>query len=175
MGTARAGGDEDLVPASLQAQLLAKIACYDRNFPARAGDRARVLLVEKRADPESKVRVAEMIAALAGTPRLCTTPHEEQKIEYTAAPALADLCKSAHISVVYLGPGLSAEIPAIRKALADLDILSVGAVSAYVPAGIVLGFELVSGKPKLLVHLTQAKQQHVNFNPDVLTLMRVYQ
>ena len=39
----------------------------------------------------------------------------------------------------------------------------------------VLGFDLVSGKSKLLCHLGQAKKQHVAFKAEVLKLMKVYE
>jgi len=44
----------------------------------------------------------------------------------------------------------------------------------YVPAGIVLGFDLVSGRPKLLVNIEQAKKQQVSLPASVLKLMKVY-
>ena len=40
------------VPASLEAGLLAKVAGYDKNLRARAGDRVRVLLVERHDDDD---------------------------------------------------------------------------------------------------------------------------
>ena len=45
----------------------------------------------------------------------------------------------------------------------------------YVPGGIVLGFDVVSGRPKLLVHLTQAKRQNVALRAEALKLMRVFE
>jgi hypothetical protein len=44
-----------------------------------------------------------------------------------------------------------------------------------VPAGIVLGFDVVSGRPKLLVNLTQAKRQNVSLRAEALKLMKVYE
>ena len=42
-----------------------------------------------------------------------------------------------------------------------------------VPKGIVLSFDLVSGKPKIVVHLGQAKRQDVQFKAELLKLARV--
>jgi len=39
----------------------------------------------------------------------------------------------------------------------------------------VLGFELVSSKPRLLVHLSQARKQNVDFRAEVLKLVQIYQ
>ena len=51
--------------------------------------------------------------------------------------------------------------------------MTVGAVGSYVKGGIVLGFDLVSGKPKLLVNLTQARRQHVDLSSSVLKLAEI--
>jgi hypothetical protein len=56
-----------------------------------------------------------------------------------------------------------------------VDVLTMGAVADYVPAGIVFGVDLISGKPKLLVNLTQARRQHVDFGAQLLRLARIYQ
>jgi len=44
-----------------------------------------------------------------------------------------------------------------------------------VPRGIVLGFDLVGGKPKMLVNLGQARKQHVAFMAEVLKLAKVFE
>jgi hypothetical protein len=53
-------------------------------------------------------------------------------------------------------------------------VLSLAATPDYVPQGVVLGFELEAGAPKILFNLDQARQQHVDFPSDVLRLMKVY-
>ena len=52
-------------------------------------------------------------------------------------------------------------------------MLSVAADPGEVPKGIVLGFDLVSGKPKIVVHLGQAKKQEVSFKAEFLKLAKV--
>ena len=68
-------GSADLVPVPLdrQAELLARVAAYDRNMLARAGDRVRVLLVTNGNDPESVGLAKRMEAALQSPPREATT------------------------------------------------------------------------------------------------------
>lgn len=163
------------VPASAQAQLIAKAAAYDRNFAARAREKAKIVLLARPNEPESRLVATEMKNAFSAIATVGDRPHEEQIVLYTNAAALAETCKSRSIAIVYLGPGFADDIDAIRRALTSIDVLSVGGVADYVPNGIVLGFDLVSGKPKLLVNLSQARKQHVDFRADVLQLMRVYQ
>lgn len=163
------------VPAGAQAELLAKLVGFDRNFAARAGGKAVIILTAMPGDAESMSTVLEMKAALSRLPTVGNLPHEELIVSHTSASALADLVRSKHAAIVYLGPGLDKQVPAIRDALSSLDVLSVGAIPSYVPGGIVLGFDLVSGRPKLLIQLAQARKQNVAFPASVLNLMKVYQ
>jgi hypothetical protein len=165
--------DDIAVPVDLQATLLAKVVPYDRNLSERAGDRVLTLLVGKSKDPTSMPFVRQMRQALGDIDRFGAYPHDEQIVEFTGAAALAEKCRAERISVVYLGPGLHDDIDAIRGALEPLSILTVSASADEVLRGIVLGFDLIQGKPKLVIHLPQARKQHVNLSSELLKLMRI--
>jgi hypothetical protein len=163
------------VPLRLQAELLAKVAPYDRSFTARARGRVLVLIVHKQGDAESE-RVAEQFRAeLAVLPNIGGLPHSEELVAYTTPQAIAELCKSRLPAIVYLSAGLGEPMEAIARALDGISVLSVGATAAYVPRRAVLGFDVESGKPKLVVHLRQARLQQVAFKPELLSLAKVIQ
>jgi YfiR/HmsC-like len=166
--------ESDEVPAEIQAELLAKLAAYDRNFGARAGDAVRVLIVAKLDRTKSQLSAAEMKSALANIDRIGGLPHQEIVVSYEGADALAHRCRSERIAAIYLTPGFEDDIEQIRASLSTVSVLSLGAVADYVPRGVVLGFELESGKPKILLNLGQARLQNVNFPADLLRLMKVY-
>jgi hypothetical protein len=163
------------VPIELQAELLAKVAGYDRNMLARAGDRVQVLLINKADNAESARFATRMQMALQSIAQISGLPHDERVVPFTSAADLAQQCRTRHIAIVILAPGLSDHIPAIRDALDGVDVLTVASVPDYVQQGVVLGFDVVSGKPKLLVHLTRARRQHVELRAEVLKLMRVFE
>lgn len=168
-----AAAEDVLVPAALQAELLAKVAGYDKNFAARAGDRAHVLIAVVPTNPDSARFGASMQTALGGLGTIAGLPHDESIVPYPGAAQLAALCRSKRASILYLAPGLGAEVPAIRAALEGTSVISVTASAENVPKGIVLGFDLVSGKPKIVVQLTQAKKQDVAFRSELLKLAKV--
>jgi hypothetical protein len=172
--TRRGNAQSMSVPTSAQAELIAKLAGFDRNFSARAGSKALIILVELAGNTESMSAALEMKAALARIPKVGDLPHEERIVAFGGAPALAELLHTQKAAIVYFGPGFDEQIPAIREALSSANVLSVGAVPGYVPAGIVVGFDLVSGRPKLLVHIAQARKQNVSFPGSVLSLMKVH-
>jgi hypothetical protein len=171
----RGNAEEVAVPIELQVDLLVKVAAYDKHMPARAGDRVRVLTLTKDGDPESTRMALRVAKALATKDAIAALPHEESTARFTDGPALAARIAASHLSVVYFMPGFSDdEIAGAAAALSGVDVLTVASFPRYVPGGVVLGFDVVSGKPKLLVHLGQARRQRVELSADVLTLMRVY-
>ena len=162
------------VPASIQAELLAKLEGYDKGFPGRAGELANVALLVKTGSAKSELSAAEMKLALSRIERVGGLPHRETVIPFSTAAALAQKVKEGRFAVVYVTPGLDPEIVKIREALTNMDVLTLAGTPTYVPEGIVLGFEIESGKPKILINLEQAKRQSVKFPADLIRLMRVY-
>lgn len=169
-----AGAEDVPVPIGLQAELLTKVAGYDRNLTARAGDRVRVLLLQKPGDADSARVATQMQSALAQIPTIAGLPHDDAVVAWKGAQALVDAIKTQHVAIVFFTPGFSDDLDAIRNALSGVDVLSAAAAPGYVPRGIVLGFDLVGGKPKLLVHIEQAAKQNVAFRAEVLKMMKVY-
>jgi hypothetical protein len=170
-GTGQAAG----VPAELQATLIAKLVSYDRNYSERAGDVALIVILVKSGNAKSELSAKTIKSAFGQVDRIGGRPHQEQAVNYESAAALAKLCRSKRVAMVYVTAGLQQEeVAAIKAALAGVDVLTVAAVPEYVPRGVVLGFELVSGKSKITINLAQARQQRVDFKADALKLMKVY-
>ncbi len=168
-------GDEVAVPVALQAELVAKVASYDRNLVSRAGDRVHILIVVNAKSDASNSFAKHMTSALGGVDKIGGLPHDETTAAFGGARALADACRARRIAIVYVAPGLADEVAGIRSALDGVNVLSVAADAADVPKGIVLGFDLVSGKPKIVVHLGQAKKQEVSFKAELLKLAKVHE
>ncbi len=171
----RVAAAEDVsVPVGLQVKLLAKVAAYDRNMESRAGSKVRVLVLQASGNASSERTAQRVVSALERQPKIAGMSHTRSRQGYTGPKQLIESVRDDSTDIVYVTPGLEAQIDDIRKALTGLDVLSVSAVPDYVPSGIVLGFDLVSGKPKLQVNLTQAKEQNVAFKSSLLKLAKVY-
>jgi hypothetical protein len=167
------GAADEALPFPKQIELLAKVAQYDRNFAARAQDRVRASVLLKPGSDASARAAGQLVAALAQA-SFGGVPCEPTQDRFEGAAAVASSCKARKLCLVYLTPGMGDDAAAIARALEGVDVLSVASDAAYVPLGTVLGFDVISGKPKLLVHLTQAKRQNVDFKAEVLKLMKVY-
>lgn len=162
------------VPVGLQMELFAKIAAYDKNLPARAGDKLVIVLLVKSGSDESTKAAKAADKALADIGTIAGLSHEQSTVAFSDAAALAKLCKTKHVGAVYVAPGFAdSDVEAMAKGLDGADVLTVSGVASFVSKGVVVGFDLVSGKPKLLVNLNQAKKQKVELSAEVLKLMKV--
>jgi hypothetical protein len=167
--------DSASVPLGLQVELFAKVADYDKTLPGRTEGIVRVVVVTRGGMPESASAAARVLNALSGVSRISGLPHEDSTVEFTDATSLAALCKSGSIAILYMTPGLADVDDAVAKALFGVPVLTVSATAEGVSKGVVLGFDLVGAKPKLLVNLTSCRNQRVELSSDVLKIATVIQ
>jgi hypothetical protein len=66
------------VPLERQAELLARVAAYDRNMTSRAGGHVHVLILANEMDPESVGVAKRMEAALRSIPDIAGLGHDER-------------------------------------------------------------------------------------------------
>lgn len=162
------------VPVSLQMELLLKVASYDKNLKQRARDRVRVAVVHRQDDPDSARSGAQALKALAEADAIDGMPIDRLSTTYTDAAALARFIHEGNVAILYVTPGFGEEaIEAMAQALDGVSVLSAGALAKYANRGMVLGFDLAGGKPKLIVNLRRAKRQNVELSSSVLKLVRV--
>jgi len=155
-------------------ELLLKVASYDKNLKQRARDRVRVAVVLRQQDADSARAGAQALKALSGADEIDGLPIERLSTTYTDAAALARFIHEGNVAILYVTPGFGeGEVEAMAQALDGVSILSAGAHAKYASRGMVLGFDLAGGKPKLIVNLTRAKRQNVELSSSVLKLVRV--
>jgi hypothetical protein len=161
------------VPLQLQVELCAKIMDYVREPPLSNLDRIRIGIVVRTDSPESMRAGTELRAAFDRVTTLAGHPHDQSVLEWPGALALAALARRQNLTVLYFTPGLDAEMGPGAEALAGQRIVTIAATDALVPKGAILGFELVSGHPRMILNLRQAKKQEVVLRAAVMKLMRI--
>ena len=166
--------EEAAVPISLQVELLLKVAAYDKNLARRGASRLGLLVLVKQGDPDSGRSAAQARLALSKVTDILGLSLDSTSAVHGDAAGLATLLRANNTAILYLMPGFSeSELAAIAEACSGISVLSAGALARYAERGTVLAFDLVGGKPKLLVNLTRAKKQQVELSSSVLKLMRV--
>lgn len=160
------------LPTTLQAELVVRVASYDKGLRARAGENVRVLIVPKGSDDDAQW-AEKLRSAFGRAETIGGLPHTESVVRFTSALDLAVAIRSNRIAIVVLPASLGSDVDAVRSALDGVNVLTVAPDSDLVKHGIVLGFELVSGKPRLFFNVTQASRQSVVMSADVMKLMTV--
>lgn len=167
-----AAADELSVPVDLQVELLSRIVRYERSFAAESTP-VRVLVVTRPSSPES-VRVgAQLVSRLRSAGRLGGRPMTVDTTAFVSASALSGAVRASSTRLLYLAPGLGTEARAIATSVSGQDVITVSAVGGDADRGMVLGFELVSSRPRVAVNLASARAQRLQFSAQFLRLARV--
>jgi hypothetical protein len=173
MPASSARAEDPAIPLQLQADLTAKLVEYAQAPSPQAVGVMRIGILVRNGSVESVHFGTELKATFARMPSIAGLAHEEVVIAWSTPAAFAEEARRRQLFAVYLTPGLRAEMPAIARALEGAPIISVAAIDSYVASGAILGFELVSGRPKMVLNLPQAKKQGVAFRAQVMKLMRI--
>lgn len=165
--------DTATVPPGLQVELFAKVADYDKSLPGRSSGVVRVVVVSRHGVAESESAAARVLRALSEMKSISGLPHEDTAMDYADAASLAALCQSRGVSILYMSPGLQDVEDSVSNALTGIPVLSVSATPDGVAKGMVLGFDLVGGKPKLVISRSAMKRQGVRLSPELLNIATV--
>jgi hypothetical protein len=169
-----ANGEEIDVPAEIQVGLVVRVAAYDRNLIERAHGRVLIWVVVAHGNVDSERVAGQLAVALRKVPNVAALPITVRIVEFASPAQLVEQCRRDGPTLLYLSAGLSDKTMAIARALDGIALLTVAAVPRYVDDGTaVLGIELRSGKPALVVHLEQARRHRIAFKPELLRLARV--
>jgi YfiR/HmsC-like len=165
---------EDLaLPAEVEAQLIAKVATYDRTLVSRAGDKVVIAIVKHASDQDSARAASLLQAAFRDVAPISNLMHEEFVVAWKDGAALAQVCTQKKAAIVFFTPGLDRELDAMVKAVEGLHVLTIAGALAYMKKGVVLGFDLVSGRPKLVINFEMSKRQGLELRSELLRLARV--
>jgi len=168
-----ARAEDPAIPLQLQAELTAKVVEYAQSPSSQGLSVMRIGILVRNGSVESQHFATELKATFGRMGAIAGLAHEEAVMTWSTPAAFAEEARRRQLFAVYLTPGLRGEIPAIAHALEGVQIISVAAVDNYVAGGAILGFELVSGRPRMVLNLPQAKKQGVAFRAQVMKLMRI--
>lgn len=169
----RAGDQDVTVPPRVQAQLMAAVASFQTNTNLSSDGAVQILVLTKENDADSERVAHQLTAALGEMKKIMRRLHRETIEPFHGGPALAAACRERGISIVYIAPGLGGAVPEIAQALRGSAVLTVGAAAGFVTRGVVLGFDLVSGRAEMLFSPTQMRALNTHFPASIFQLMRI--
>jgi hypothetical protein len=126
------------------------------------------------ASSEDSVRVgAQLQTELSARESLGSYPLVVARVSFQGTAALVESCQRLRAGIVYVAPGVGESTTALANSLHGLRVLTVGAMPQQVTQGLILGATVRSAKPRILVNLSQARQQDVDFRADFLRMAEV--
>ncbi len=152
---------------------MVKAADYDRHFAAKVSGKVHVAVVYNAGEPASEAAARGVVKELAVTGKIAGFEHDEALIAYPGADPLAAEVRAKSLSIVVLGPDLSAEMEKLAHALDGIAVLTVALDPDDVGRGAVFAVDVRSGKPKITIAQAQARRQDVAFEASLLTLAKV--
>jgi hypothetical protein len=158
-----ARGEE--LPLSLQVQLLQKTATYITNLQPSDNGAVKVLVLYPGA------QVTRGASALAsGLNQAGTVGRFKVEARAESVTNLKAELASDKPQMIWLAPELDEKsVQSVIEQCEGSGIVTVSPVAAHVKLGVILGFDLIEAKPRILVNLKQARAQDVIFFSGLLT------
>lgn len=167
VGSVAASAEE--LPVALQAQLLSKMTTYIGTLAPGDGATIKVLVVSA-APPDAPSRGAQAIAAAIGqVGKLGAYKVETKLVTFASAKKLQASVTDEKPQIVYLAPEIDEKgAQAVVEAVGTAPVVTISGVSDHVKQGVVLGFSMEEARPRVLVHLKQARKQSIEFRNGLL-------
>lgn len=165
------GADADEVPIELQAQLLSKMTTYVKGLAPAGATSLKVLVVYPAGAPDAPpTRSAKAMAqAVASVGKMGNLTAESKTTAFTDVKAFQAALATEQPQVVYVtGDHDAKSVALVAQALKGSAVLSVSGTRSHVELGVVLGFAVAEGRPRVLVNLKQAREQEIVFHNGLL-------
>ena len=155
----------DELPLPLQVQLLQKTSSYITSLSPGETGKVKVLVVHPGDRP---TRFAEQLSEAIN--KLGQLGKHEAEAKAVALGGLKATIAAEKPQMLFLAPDVDEKgVGAVLEACGSANIVTVSAMQAHVKQGVILGFDLQEAKPRILVHLKQARAQSVVFLSGLLT------
>ncbi len=164
---------EPEVPIRLQVSLLDRVIPFDRNFGVRVHGELSVVVVVDASSEDSVRTGSQLQTELSSRDSLGTYPISVVRVTFRGLGALVQSCQRLRAGVVYVTPGVREPTAKLASSMHGLHVLTVGVMPEQVGQGLILGAAVRSAKPRVLVNLSQARQQEVDFRADFLRMAEV--
>lgn len=153
------------LPLQLQVQLLQKTSAYITSLAPGEAGKLKVLIIHGGDKP---TRIAEQLSdAINKLGQLGKYPAEAKPV---ALSGLKAALGSEKPQMLWVTPDIDEKgVASVLEACGTTSIVTVSASQAHVKQGVILGFDLQEAKPRILVHLKQARAQSVVFLSGLLT------
>lgn len=161
---------------SRQAVLLLRTLAYDRNLHARAKSSVGVLVVFDPSDSTSRDEAAELsktLTSLSSQAMVAGLPIVVRAVPYAGRAPLQNELRGSTVAAVYLCHAMTPFAADVAAEAATFSVMTVGGERELADRSIAVAFVSREGRAGLVVNLSAAKQEGVDFDPALLKLAEV--
>jgi hypothetical protein len=158
---------------TIEATVLLRALSYDRNLKERAGSSVVAAVVFRPTGSRDKSNAVVDAFSKLEKVKVQSLPFRVLAVPYQDPATLRATLVKEGVDLVYVSPGLTAEIPAISTLTRDLDVLTAGSQRGDIVEGLALGVFERSNKRVILVNLAASKAEGASFSAQFLRLAEV--
>ena len=166
---------EMAVPIDAQFPLFLKMFIFDRNFKTRVGDEVVIGIVYQkkfRASLNVKNKIINEISGIF-TESVEGTSVRYVPIDMGDRPDLERAVSKHNVDILYATPLRALEIGEITAVSRARKILTLTGVPDYVESGLTVGIGVKGKRPQIIINLSAAKAEEVDFNSRLLKLAKI--
>ncbi len=153
------------LPVTMQVQLLSKMSTYVKNL---SGTEVKVLVVCGGA---AASRAGQSIATeISQQGKIGSAAATVKVVPFVSTAKFKATVAEEKPQIIYAAPDLEpASVPGVIEAAAEAKVVTISGTESQVRSGIILGFSQVEARPRVLIHLKQAKAQGVEFRNGLVS------
>lgn len=163
------------VPMEVQFHLFLKIATFDRNLTTRVGDEIVVAVLYQsryRASLNAKDEFLRVMGE-SSVKLFDGIPVTSVSLDVQEFSDLEQMLLDHAVDAVYITPLRAVELGRVTDITRKLQIMSLTGVPLYVEQGASAGVEIRGERPEIIINLSAARAEGVDFSSQLLNLARV--
>ena len=166
---------EMALPARSQVPLFLKILTCDRKLETRSGNDIVIAIIYQRKFRTSLNVMEEMMSAITESPgdKIGNMAVRWTAIDISHEENLAAAIARDNIDIFYVAPLRVVGMESLFGISREKKIMTLTGVPEYVESGLSVGIGTKGQKPLIIINITAAKAEGVDFNSQLLKLARV--
>lgn len=163
------------MPAAIQAQILVKVASFDRSLVGSSRPEIVIGILYQRNLRESLEVQEEFVRTVGGLSRrsIGNKPLRVVALDWTGDTDIGNLLSREKIDILYVAPLRSVSIADVAAAARARGVRTWSSVPAYVEKGLSLGVGIRDDRPMILVNRAAAIAEGADLSSQLLNMARL--
>jgi hypothetical protein len=172
LAAALSAASAEPVPEARQADLLLKVLTADRNFMARSRGGPTIGVLYERSSRFSRDAAERFAAEVRRLESSGETPARVALVDISVPDSLEAGIAASGADALWVAPLGHPDVARIARLARTRKIRTAAGLTAYVDAGLAVGFEPERGAARVVVNVEAARAEGADFSSKLLRLAR---